>query len=361
MLSHLSRCAFVGALLVVLGGLGGCRGIRIGEAEVSSAASQKAEKSSKPPAYDEERPAAQPAAPAGPFVALDDLQPKVAAAEQKLATDPAGGAQELASLRAEILARWTKLESTQPQPNDGLHVRPTTPFYSDTLTKGGKDLLATTHAARAGLWADQGKIDDALREMITTMSGVDAVPCPSTGTAAEACQRARTAVLAKYKGFCFNNSSSRCGAALDDDQFAFPGDKSKSTVFAQAWVKKVVARGKGGGVDVVTGDVPATDLDVCKGEFQTDKILDVNEKRILIERTTWCREMAKQRRVGWRITHHLGKLPFAIKPGDHLVLIADAAKVKRTKVGETIVVDSESVVVAANRDRPLYRWNEVTP
>ena len=59
---------------------------------------------------------------------------------------------------------------------------------------------------------------------------------------------------------------------------------------------------RGGAVDILTGDVPATDLDVCKGEFTTDKILDINEKRILIERTTWCREMAKQRRVGWRIT-----------------------------------------------------------
>jgi hypothetical protein len=125
-------------------------------------------------------------------------------------------------------------------------------------------------------------------------------------------------------------------------------------------VKKVVSRGQS--VDVLTGDVSATDIDICKGKFETDKILDVNEKRILIERTTWCKEVQKQRRAGWRITRHLGKIPVKLQPGDQLLLAADAAKVRRTKAGDTIVVDAHSVLLAARSitGEPTYRWNEVT-
>jgi len=290
-----------------------------------------------------------------PTVPIADLEARVKAAREKLATDPTEPVKELAAVRAELLTRWTKLESTLPQPADGKHVRPVTPFYSPTLTKAGKDLLASTHTLRASVWADKGKVDDALRELISTVGGPSAVPCPDGDTG---CERARTMVSEKYKGFCWNFASSNCSPTLGDDSFAFP-DKSKPLHFAQVWVKKVVMRG--GAVDILTGDVPATDLEVCKGEFTTDKILDVNEKRILIERTTWCREMAKQRRVGWRITHHLGKLPFAVKPGDHVLLLAEAAKVRRSKQGEIIVADSDSLVLAVERERPVYRWNEITP
>lgn len=87
----------------------------------------------------------------------------------------------------------------------------------------------------------------------------------------------------------------------------------------------------------------------------------MNERRILVERTTWCKSIETESRAGWRITHHLGKVPFALAPGDQIVVVADAAKVRRTKAGGTIVVDSPSVLLAARSldGKRTFRWNEV--
>src|SRR5690606_10627349 len=126
-----------------------------------------------------------------PTVSVDDLEPRVARARERLASDPVEAAKELAAVRAELLARWSKLESTQPEPSDERRVRPSNPFFSDTLSKEGKELLASTHSLHAGVWTDQGKVDDALRELVTTMGSPSAVPC---GDADASCQRARTAV-----------------------------------------------------------------------------------------------------------------------------------------------------------------------
>jgi hypothetical protein len=330
--------------------LTGCIVVRTGKApstDSEPASSSSAEEQRIPPQSTD--------APREPTVLITDLEARVAAARTKLADDPNGQVKELAAARAELLARWTKLESTLPQPSDGRHVRPVNPFFSDTLTKEAKDLLASTHTLRAAVWIDQRKVDDALRELVTTMGGASAVPCPTDDSG---CKKAREAVSAKYKGFCWKFGSSNCAPTLGDDNFAL-SEKSKPLFFAHVFVKKVGVRGHS--VDILTGDVPATDLKVCKGEFQTDKILDVNEKRILIERTTWCREMAQQRRVGWRVTHHLGTVPVAIQPGDHVLILAEAAKVRRSKVGEIIIAESDATLLAVERDRPIYRWNETMP
>jgi hypothetical protein len=293
--------------------------------------------------------------PKAPQISIADLEPRVADAKAKLASEPESAAKELAAVRAEIWKRFVELERTQPPPADERRMRPDDPFYSDSLSSEAKALLASTHTLRAGLWAERGKVDDALRELVIPLLSVGAVPCTDADVS---CERARRAVSDKYKGFCWNFSSSNCSAHLDDDDFAW--NKESATLFASAVVRKVIPRGDG--VDVLTGDVAVADLEVCKGKFETDKILDVNEKRILIERTTWCKSIEKERRAGWRITHHLGKVATPLRAGDRVLLVADARKVKRNKVGDTVVVDAQSVLLAARSldGRATYRWNEVT-
>lgn len=318
-----------------------------------------AEPSSEPapaapaPADEESARAAKPP----PQIDVRDLEPRVAAAKATLASDPAGAAKELAAVRTEIMTRFEALERTQPKPDDPRRMRPNDPFYSDSLSPGAKSLLASTSSLRAGLWADQGKVEDALRELlVVTPTDHGITPCPD-GDAS--CPRARDVIAKKYKGFCWDFASSECTPRLDDDAVAF--DKAKPTLFSRAEVKKVVARGQG--VDVLTGDVLATDIEECKGKFETDKILDVDARRILVERTTWCKSLEKHRRAGWRITHHLGKVPLKIAAGDRLLLLTDATKIRRAKSGDTIVVDADSVLLAVRSmtGKPKYRWNEVTP
>jgi hypothetical protein len=108
-------------------------------------------------------------------------------------------------------------------------VRPDNPFYADSISRDGKALLASTYALRAGLFADQGKIEDAFRELVVPTSTISAMPCPDADAA---CERARSAVSQKYNGVCWDFASSTCSPRLDDDDFAF--DKSKSTLFARA-------------------------------------------------------------------------------------------------------------------------------
>jgi len=159
----------------------------------------------------DEQPVAKPAAK-NPQIDIRDLTPRVAAARAKLATDPDAAAKELAAVRAEIWTRYEKLEVT---PDD--------PFHSDSLSDDAKTLLATTHTSRAGVFADRGNADDALRELLMPLRPVSTVRCSESD---DDCRKAHAAVSKRYKGFCWNFNSSECSARLDDDAFAWNKDST---------------------------------------------------------------------------------------------------------------------------------------
>lgn len=364
----------------------GCNAVHIGKPRINGVETGSGESD----------PQAQNAKPKDPQVKIDDLVPRVAAATAKLGRDPSA-ASELAKVRTEILDRKIALEEAYVKthvekreagdgPEDAIFTdRKRTLSSYRALSPDAERLLHETTTRRAALWASEGKAEDTLRELVdpelTARSSLldmpaDAVPTldcehatstwleeqakPPTPELKVACERARKVVSSAWPKLCWNQNTTT-GCQVANEGYLEFASTDKSALLTYATVSQVTK--KGDAFEVKTLEADPRNVEVCKGQFQTDKILDIDERRILVERTTWCKSIAKERRTGIRIVHRLGKTNFTPKRGDFLLLLVDPKKVKVAKAGEVVVVttDSPSVVAATSKGKPVYRWNELTP
>jgi hypothetical protein len=164
-----------------------------------------------------------------------------------------------------------------------------------------------------------------------------------------ACREVREALDARWPKLC---TDSGCRVA-HDWQLPTPSPNLIRVIVTDT---KHTAEGY-----VITGiDSQPRDTRICKGEYQTDKIIDADAQRILVERTTWCRAIEKGRSSGSRHTFVLGKLPFAPNKGDVVTVLVDPRQIRSGKQGEveTLTVREAATVAIVSYRHDALRWNE---
>jgi hypothetical protein len=323
--------------------------------------------------------AAPPASPAGEEkprseFATDDLAARVEKARTGV-TDPDARARELLEIRREVLRRRdamlarrhdrdmqeSRRKARAPgEPEDAMFGDETSAVL---LPDDMERVLNAISVARAEIFAAQGKQAEALRESMPRLEYLSRDTWVSPrfmycDAKDEPCVALRASVEKTWPSLCTTpKTSDVCWTAIGQplDYLA----EQKTAHFLSFVVTKVTKR-TDGGFDLVGADFDPSKTEVCEGEFKTNRITDVNERRIVIEQTTWCRAIKQKRVSGFRATYRVGALPFEPTRGDRLLLLVEPKQIKLGKTGaiETALVDKPLVLQIDGR-KSAWVWNDV--
>lgn len=331
--------------------LSGCRGIQVGFVETTSAKvpREQAAATAPPP----------PPAPANPFASLErDLATALAEKDALVAIE------KLGLIRVELLRRHREgIEAWKPRvvtkPEEQHSVMWAKEQAPDVLGRAGIMLLRRTHHERAKLYLTLNDSLAALRELAVSelsnnLNDVWNRPTtPLLACAAEegTCKEARTAILAKYPGICFDEGScviDREGFPQAGKGYALVGINIESTKRAKSndWVVKGAA------------SVPSS-YDDCIGRYETDKILSVEENYIRVQRTTWCTRLVKKQRRGHQATYRIKTPDVDLSKREYIEVLVDRSKIKTTTTKDFVrdsITDVQTVTTDAGSERYLsYR------
>lgn len=352
---RLVRCFLASAMVIALGG---CGVLQVRTSDGRSATEETTPK-------DEERREGE--------VPIDDVASKV---EEILARPPTDEALEgLASARLELLRRRAAVLEDRAAKIEAARGPSSAPYPSgetpvdlawrkgSPLGPDGARLLRRIHLARARMYLDQHKDFEALSEVMPP-EGIDLeyVPLLDCEKEETACSDVKARILARWPTLCSSmNDLAQCRLG-GEWQLGSGKDLHTLPMLMRFIVTKVVGK-RNDGVTVLGFDYAPKDVERCHGQFETDKILDVDESRILVERTTWCRSITKGRARGVRNVYELPPLPVDVARGTEVIAVLEPGGVGTRPAGETDVVTVKRMRVLATRSSKLdgLRWNQRLP
>lgn len=265
--------------------------------------------------------------------------------------DASAAIEKLGAARLELLRRRTEALSTwapkckqhgalwqQEQPADPFDV-------------AGVALLRRIHHERARLHLKEGHAVEALRELSADTALFDC------GPSEDACREAKAGVAAAFPGICGDDD--RCQYAHEWQSERTPKGSFRVIHVPSAKVKRATATGW----DVTGFDAKADTYDACLGQFETDKIVGVDDQHIHIERTTWCKSIQQRRRPGLRFTYHVTSVPSAApKAESAMLLLVEGGATKTSVQGEVQVIHvAKATVLLSNGKEGTYVANQVFP
>jgi hypothetical protein len=313
-------------------------------------------------------------APQKEMVALSDLERDVATA----LSGPPGEAAlaSLAKSRGELLRRRETIirvlianaeeKARRQAPSVPEASRRPSRLPYDPLGKAGEGLLRRIHHERAKMYFDQSKDVEALGELMPIverdqLGGPRVPPLLSCGEGELSCIDARARMLTRWPTICASTNGLAECATDGEYQVGVAVGSTPLPRVVQFVVSKGAARGSN--VTIVGEDFNPSDARICNGRFETDKILDVDERRILVERTTWCKSITKGRVRGRKLIYQFASLPIDLTPGALVSVLIDRGALSVRSAGEVdvVTVRNPSLIATSSSKGESFRWNERLP
>lgn len=251
----------------------------------------------------------------------------------------------LGDLRAELwTANETRRAAFQPDPSFPPEVKDRLKRNPPVqLSQAELSLMLRVHRLRARHFLELGDRESARREVFASVSatGVQVLTCQSADAL---CIDVRDRILSTQKvPLCVEGcrrqvltSQGLLAAGLP------PGEARAEPGFA--WVVVSSVQPHDGGRWLVTGlDSTGSSYADCIGQYETDKVKEVTDSMIVVERTTWCRELQQKKVKPMRVQ-------FLFEP------------TSKPQVGESVLVMVSGQVrrtVSAQREDVLFREVEV--
>jgi hypothetical protein len=129
-----------------------------------------------------------------------------------------------------------------------------------------------------------------------------------------------------------------------------------------------VARDKDGSWRLTGSSWGPSDMKMCHGQFETQRITAIHERvsdrEIEIETTTWCRSITQARAAGVEVTVLLkpNAVPLEVHPGDAILLLVEPKKqLKFSRKGEMeeIALRNPTILRVSLPEGPRYQRNAV--
>ena len=236
----------------------------------------------------------------------------------------------------------------------------------DPLGSAGEGLLRRIQHERAKMYFDQGKDVEALGELLPILEQEQlgerrAPPLLSCNEGELSCIDPRARTLTRWPTICASTNGLAECATDGEYQVGVAVSSSPLPRVVQFVVSKGAA--KGNNVTIVGEDFNPSDARMCNGRFETDKILDVDERRILVERTTWCKSITKGRVRGRKLIYQFASLPVDLTPGARVSVLIDRGAVSVRSAGEVeiVTVKNPSLLATSSSKGESFRWNEQLP
>lgn len=235
----------------------------------------------------------------------------------------------------------------------------------EPLGDRGLALLRTIHHERAVRFLDKNDLLSALREVVPKTDYGNLfprgpryyAPLASCAESETSCQRVRSALELEWPELWHGTVGATASEFHDEvtlDTLTTPKGKSRLVRMVLSSAIKTAR-----GWIVVGADISPENAKFCDGRYETDKILDIDERRIRIERTTWCRELRKGVVDGYRVSYHIAQLPTDTGVRAEMLLLVDERKIRINKRGHMRHLTVEGAdVVAIRSAKSAFLWNQ---
>jgi hypothetical protein len=204
--------------------------------------------------------------------------------------------EKLSAVRREVLSH----AATQRYPNThfsdeaDLNRRRRTALWS---------VLRPLQLKRVDLYLAKGQPTEALREILATGMG-DRSVLSMCAFEDEPCRARLKRLDAAFPGFCLGFEGKSCGLlGTSQHELSALNDRRKMGQTIDTTVLDV--KRVGSELLVSTTRIPSHDWKECQGRFETDKIKEVRADAIVVERTTWCREITQRHDQGVLVQYRL--------------------------------------------------------
>lgn len=287
-------------------------------------------------------------------------------ADEKLAK-LAEARRELLARRAPVLAelvREAESKRDSNEPEDATFTTAKTAVAGkEPLDAAAIKLLRSIHHARARMLLAKGMQLEALREVAVGVSGsgYGTAPLLSCGGDEPACVEVRAAVMQKWPSLCRGEAAHTECQLIDEFQMTSAASLERLPVLARFTVTKVTKRGAA--PSVLGADYGPWNAELCKGRVETDRVVDVNERRVLVERTTWCKKIEQERKLGRKYVYDLPAMPEPPSAGADVLLLLEKGDVRVTKSGnvENVTVKASQVLAIDGGKVDSYLYGERVP
>ncbi len=268
---------------------------------------------------------------------LQDMTQRLAAAGSNI--------DSLRALRTDVWKRAQPIDYPQTHPTQ------VDSFNKARLDSIWDKVLRPIHHRLAHAYLSEGRPTEALREVLAGTPVADSVlrftpayALTVCGAQELECREVMAQLDKAYPGFCLEGAGRSCG--WRGVELAFGERRAVGQVF-DVMVTDASRTPNGWLLTSYRSD-PSTQTD-CVGRFETDRIKEVRETTVFIERTTWCKQILSRFSAGRRVQYRVAQSDLSIKAGS-MIRIYTSLSDMQTSTGSTIGTLFPSAHVIAVHD-----------